>query len=81
MSKDLYTDALRQIDEMESAELTVWESDFIDLNLARAAHPGNLPVSFTDRQRLAIIRMAEKYLSDDIVAELKGQQRLFGDKT
>ncbi len=62
-------EVLQALDRMPR-EVTDYEARFLESLLTQAYPP-------TARQMAVLVRMAEEYLSPELAAELRGQQRLF----
>ena len=67
----LLADVLFRLDTCDR-EMTLLESDFLD-SVLRQAQAGR---SLAPEQLAVVRRMAEKYLSPELAAELAGQRRL-----
>jgi hypothetical protein len=65
----LIKEVLTALDTMEH-EVTDWEAGFLQ-SLMTQTYP------ITAKQHAILIKLAEEYLDPGLVAELRGQQRLF----
>lgn len=73
MNGELIHGVLQALDTMEQS-VSDYEASFLESLLKQSYPP-------TERQMRVLVRMAEAYLSPEIAAELRGQQRLFPEAT